>query len=146
MSYMNKSLSELDNKDVEQIIYDYLDWLNKNPKHVTWSAFCRSKGIKNPYRFKSYLMMNFTGLDNTIDFQQLWTEAEHIREDKLVELGLFDKKVNANFLTSWMKSRFGWHDNAVIMGVSVDDIMQAKQQASRIVKPKIKVGTEGKGG
>jgi len=74
-------------------------------------------------------MTHFTGLENTVDFQVMWREAEKIREDKLIELGLFNKDVNANFLTNLMKSRFGWHDNTVVVGISMEDIIQAKKQA-----------------
>ena len=74
-------------------------------------------------------MTHFTGLDNTIDFQTLWQEVEKIREDKLIELGLFNKDVNANFLTQLMKSRFGWHDNTIVVGISMEDIVQAKRLA-----------------
>ena len=133
MSYTKKSFSELTNEDVEQIIADYLDWLNKAPENITWSAFCRSKGIKNPYRLKDYLMMNFTGSDNTIDFQELWAEAEHIREDKLIQLGLFDKKINTEFLINLMQLWFGQHKNTGV-GETVNDIMRAKQQAKKFSK------------
>lgn len=127
--YTSKLPSDFTNDDVVQLLDDYRKWLDASPENVTFSHFCKSKGIANPYRLKNYLMTHFTGLDNTIDFQSLWQEVEKIREDKLIELGLFNKDVNANFLTQLMKSRFGWHDNTVVVGISMDDIVQAKRLA-----------------
>ena len=128
-SYVTKLPSDITNDDVIAFIEDYKDWLTKDKRNVSYSSFCREKGIKNPYNFKDYLMKNFSGLNNTIDFQALWAEVEKVREDKLIELGIFDKDVNANFLINLMKSRFGWHDNTVVVGISMSDIIEAKKQA-----------------
>lgn len=128
-TYTSKLPSQFTNKDVVQLLDDYREWLDASPENVTFSAFCKSKGIPNPYQLKNYLMTHFTGLDNTVDFQSLWQEIEKIREDKLIELGLFNKDVNANFLTQLMKSRFGWHDNTIVVGISMEDIVQAKRLA-----------------
>ena len=70
-------------------------------------------------------------MGNTIDFKSLWSEAERIREDKLIKLGLFDSKVNANFLAKLMQSKFGWHENTVVVGIGMDDILRAKEAAVR---------------
>jgi len=128
-SYAAKPPSKLTVKDVEKLIDDYKDWLYRHPENVTFASFCREKGIKYPYRLKNYLMQNFTGSQTAIDFKSLWAEVEKIREDKLIELGIFNKDVNSNFLLGLMKSRFGWHDNTVVVGISMDDIVEAKQRA-----------------
>jgi len=127
--YARKPPSKLTNKDVIQFIDDYREWLLSAPNNITFSSFCKEKGITRPYALKDYMMRNFTGLNNTVDFQQLWQEVEKIREDKLIELGIFNKDVNANFITSLMKSRFGWHDNTVVVGISASDIIEAKKRA-----------------
>ena len=128
-SYSQKMPADINNDDVISLINDYKDWLASSPQNITFTSFCRSHGIRNPYSFKDYLMTNFSGMNNTVDFQSLWQEVEKIREDKLIELGLFDKDVNSNFLINMMKSRFGWHDNTVVVGISMEDIIQAKKQA-----------------
>ncbi len=125
----DKPLNEWTNADVENFVSSYKHWIMSHPSHVTFSQFCKSVGIKNPYQLKDYLIKNFTGSQNTIDFMYIFAEAEKIREDKLVELGLFNKNVNAQFLLGLMKSRFGWHDNTVVVGISMDDIQQAKERA-----------------
>ena len=132
----NKPLSRITNKDVQALINGYKQWLSESDENISWSDYCRSIGINNPYRLKDYLIRNFTGLNNTVDVQALFDEVERIREDKLIKLGIFNKDINANFLLGLMKSRFGWHENTVVVGISVQDIMEAKRQAEQIGKEK----------
>ncbi len=132
--YYLKKPSQFTNQDVVHIIKDYKQWLFNADEHTTWSKFCYTVGIRNPQYLRDYLFRKFTGLNGRVDFGILWMEAERMREDKLIELGLFNKKVNASFLVSLMKARFGWSDDTIMVGVSVEDIMKAKRQAEVLIQ------------
>ena len=121
--------SKLGNNGVVEFVERYKQWLNDSESNITFSAFCKEYGINNPYAFKDYLFRHFTGLNNTVDFAYLFWEAEKIREDKLIELGLFNNDVNVSFLTPLMRAKFGWSDNTTVVGISMEEIMRAKEQA-----------------
>lgn len=126
--YQKKFPSQFTNKDVKELIEDYIEWLFADRKNVTFSFFCKEKGIKNPYRLKQYLMDNFNGVDGTINFRELWEEVEYIREEKLIELGVFSKYVNHQFLLGLMKSKFGWHENTVQVNIDLNEVIEAKKR------------------
>ena len=132
-SIAKKPFSDITNADVLILIDSYKKWLMSSPEHITWSSFCNSAGIKDPYRLNDYLTRNFTGAENTVDFQSLYGEVQRMLEDKLIEAGIFNPKVNANFLKAMMDTKFNWHSNVVVAGISVDDIMDAKRTADRLV-------------
>ena len=122
-----KPLSSITNADVTTLISEYKEWIMSSTNNITWTSFCYSSGINDPYRLTDYLTRNFTGADNTIDFQSLYAEVQRMLEDRLIELGIFNEKVNANFLKSMMNTKFNWHDSTVVMGISSEDIMAAKR-------------------
>ncbi len=133
-AWVNKPLDKIGNDDAIAFVEAFKKWLYAKQENISLSQFSRDVGLPRPYAFRDYLVMNFTGTNNTVDFNSLWNEAEHIREDKLVQLGLFNKKINANFLLGLMKSRFGWHENVVVAGISMDAIMEAKEKAVKSLK------------
>jgi len=115
---------------VRDLLDAYSEWIRKSKTHTTFSSFAHSVGIKHPYTLLDRLTSTFTEDPNFIvEFDRIEKE----REDKLVEIGIFNKNINQNFLIAYMRSKFNWaNENTVNVGIDVNLINEAKQRAMSV--------------